>query len=110
MVEQTPFDFDACERSHLGRNGHNIKAIAVRSLGLQVGDFIWGRFVNRLNAELWNERVLQLLWCGEELAVFRVWGRSADDPLTWRLKSVEDASWWLGGRDWYKLIPPAAKS
>lgn len=64
-----------------------------RSLGLAVGDTIEGR-------ERDHTARLQLLWIGEDVAVWRYWSRVDGSQMMGR---GECADWNLGYRDWVKV-------
>lgn len=99
MSELTMIDLDQCTRTFLGRNTHHHCAVAAREMGLQIGDWIWGR--RELDGR-WDERVLRLAWMGNHIAVWQEWCRFKAHPR-WRLEGYESASINLFSRDWYKL-------
>jgi len=72
----------------------------VRAMGLQVGDRIRGL---SCNFEGCHEILLEVLWIGAQVAVFRTQCRAgADDP--WE-PPYETANWSLAFRPWTKVRP-----
>jgi len=68
-----------------------------RAMGLAPGDVIYG---TEHYAEAWNEARLELLWMGEEVAVWRAQTRNSW-TLEWSLPR-EEANWTLSCREWRK--------
>jgi hypothetical protein len=67
-----------------------------REMGIGIGNVICGREAYA-NGD-WTEAKLEVLFLGEECAVFKESRRSKENPV-WR-KSGESSNWTLNCRDW----------
>ena len=74
-----------------------------REMGIAVGEVIEGR--ETYSDGKWNEARLELLWLGNEVAVFRERSRSWKSE-EWT-EPHEESCWTLDCRQWRKVTPNA---
>lgn len=74
-----------------------------RQMGLAVGDVIQGREEATYREGGFHETRLEILWLGEQVAVFREQKRSDMKP-DWS-EPFEETAWTLDCRRWWKVRP-----
>jgi len=99
-IKPNPEDYKNSILQQLKRPKYIINvAEQAREMGIKVGDVIVGR---EGGDDWWQEQRLKLVYLGKKCCVWETEWRSNQEP-NFR-PAIEECSWDLSCRDWYKII------